>query len=445
MPPRIDALNENVFKEQHVDRFQATEPVAAWWRKLEDAQLTTLVEKALNNNHDVRIALANLQEARAFAGERDFDRYPTITANANAARQQFSKEGVAGAVADRVVSSYNAGFDASWELDLFGRVSQGIAATEANRDAREADLQGVYVSIAAEVARTYMELRGAQNRLDVATRNAANQQKTYELTQALLEEGEGNLLNIERARTQLELTQSEIPLREAEVNAAINRLSVLTGQKPSALHAEMREARPLPSIPASIDVGSPTDLLKRRPDVRSAERDLAFAAAQYNLSVADLYPRVSMFGSIGFSATSFADLGTGGANTYSFGPGIQWAAFNIGRVKAQIDAADARTNREFAEFEQTVLKALEEVDTSMVNFTRTEKSRVRLLEAAHSSARAAGHARERFDTGVDNFLDVLDAERTLLEAQDRLAQSETALALNLIAIYKSLGGGWELM
>ena len=425
-------------------RFHTAEPIAAWWRQFNEEELSHLVERALNHNLDVRIALANLQEARFLLGETKFDRFPTIEADGDVTRQLQSEEAIFPPFGDRVQTTYNTGFDALWELNLFGRVSQRVAASEANLEAREADLDAFYVTIAAEVARTYIELRGAQYRLEVARKNRDNQQQTYNLTRALFEGGASDQLDIERANTQLQLTKSTIPPLEAEVTTAMNRLAVLTGEPPTALHESLRSVKALPSIPSTVNVGNPLDLLKRRPDVRAAEREFANAVAEYNVNVADLYPNVTFKGSLGFTSTSVSNLITGGAGTYLLGPQINWAAFNIGRVWARIDAADARTHARLASFEKTVLQALEETESAMVRFSREEQSRIRLQQAAASSAKAVSFAQDRFEAGIDNLLDVLVAQSTMLEAQDRLATSEINVARNLIAIYKALGGGWEV-
>ncbi len=442
--PDVSNWLERPFAEDEEARFQAAEPVVQWWQQLGDVTLTHLVEQALVHNHEVRIARANLQRARVLAQLQSLDYFPKIETQASAIRQQFSKEGFNRPLGDRTLTTYEAGFDALWEIDVFGRVSQGIEAADARAAASEAGLHDAYVSVAAEIARTYIELRGAQYRLDVATRNAGNQEKTFHLTQTLLENGLGDTLNTARARAQFELTQSTIPLHQSRVHAAINRLGVLTGQAPGALETSLSAHKPLPSVPVTIAVGEPMDLLKRRPDIRRAEHVLNEAIADYHIRAADYYPEVSIIGGLGFLSTTFAHLGTAGSSTYLLGPNIRWAALNLGRVDALVDAADASTQAHIAAFEQAVLRALEEVDTSMVNFTQQEHNRARLLAAAHASARAADHARERFDAGIDNFLDVLDAERTMLNAQDKLAMSETQLALSLIAIYKALGGGWQI-
>ncbi len=431
------------FQSPDTERFSALEPVRAWWGRLEDPLLAALVEQALVSNGDVRIATARLDEARALVRGVKRDRLPSIGVNASAQQQRSSDEGVFGPLPDRDTEVYEAGFTAGWELDLFGRVRNRIRAGEARLAMADADLQGVYVSIAAETARGYIDLRGAQYRLDVAQRNAANQSKTHELTLALAEAGRSDQLNVARALTQLELTQAGIPIIEAEINAALNRLAVLTGDALPDLRTRLAVAQPLPSLPASVAVGNAQTLLQRRPDIRRAERALAKAAAEYNLNVAELYPKIDLLGSLGFSATGLGDLAGASAMTGAIGPRLQWSAFNLGRVRAAIDAADARSRAQLADFEQTVLAALNETDSAMVAFHRAEQSQVRLRAAARASAEAVELARLRFDAGVDDFLDVLDAERTLLLAQERLAQGETQTVLRLIAVYQSLGGGWQ--
>ena len=220
---------------------------------------------------------------------------------------------------------------------------------------------------------------------------------------------------------------------------------MLTGRLPDALRAELAEIRNIPSIPPAIAVGDASSLLKRRPDIRRTERELAASIAEYNVAVTNLFPVVSITGNLGFLATDFSSLGSSSAFTAGVGPAISWAAFDLGRVRAQIDQSDARTQAALARYEKTVLEAFEEVQNALVNFNREEQRRVKLRRAARSSVESAVLARQRFDAGVDGFLDVLDAERTQLEAENSLAISETTAALDLIAIYKALGGGWQIM
>jgi multidrug efflux pump len=430
------------FANQPQEGVSTQEVETAWWEGFKDDRLTQLVSLALANNHDLRIATARLREARALRAETAFDRYPTVTSEASYTRQRLSK-----AVApsrDRDIELYDAGFDASWELDFFGRVRRSIEASSAQVEAFEASRQDVTVSLLAEIARNYFELRGAQNRLAVARRNAENQRQTLDLTRALLEGGRGTELDTSRAEAQLTSTLAGIPPLETTIKQAIYRLGVLIGQQPTTLDAELSEPVPLPTLPALVGLGRPEDLLRRRPDIRVTERNLATATADVGVVTADLFPRVTLTGSIGLQAGSFLNLGEGGSDRFAIGPGIFWAAFDLGRVRARIRAADARTDAALAQYEQRVLLALQETDSALIDFNR-QQARLELLGAsAQASEKATGLARLRYQAGVADFLTVLDAERTLLESQDRLADSETLTATALVAVYKALGGGWEI-
>ena len=439
--PSIDGLGKTKTEALGNQRFKAAETVANWWKTLQDEQLNALIDKSQENNKDVTVALANLLEARGIAREAGFDRYPTVTASGSAARTRTSGE--LGNGASRTSNNYDAGFDASWELDLYGQVSEGIKASEARAQAAQANLRDVYVTISSEVARTYIQLRGAQYRLDIAQRNTTNQKETFELTQKLTNGGRGTQLDVSRAHTQLELTRSTIPTLDAEVTANIHRLSVLTGQVPNALRSELAGVKPLPSIPANVNVGDISSLLRRRPDIAVAENNLKAAVADYNVSVADQFPQVNIIGALGFAATSISSFGAT-AVAGSLGASVSWSAFDMERVKARINQSDARAQAAVASYEKTVLIALEELHTSVSNFSKEEERRARLQSSTRSAKEAADIARIRYRAGVDTFIDVLSAEATLLQAEDTLAQSEISTALDLIAVYKALGGGWEV-
>jgi len=425
--------------QQGIDQQQ---PVAAWWSQLNDQQLNQLITDSLHQNHTVRIAQASLAESRALLRNSKLDRYPTVEAGVSGTRQKQSAD-IVGDVDSRISESYQAGFDASWELDIFGRVRNGVKLSKAQLAAREADLQAAQVSIAAEVASAYISLRGNQYLLDVALRNVLNQQETLQLTQRFEEVGRGDQLDVARAESQLELTRASIPRFHAQVNTALNRIGVLTGKPTLELKAALTQVKSLPEIPASFAVGNPTDLLKRRPDIRRAEQALAGSVAEYNIRVADLYPSVTFVGGLGYLSTDWTRLGNSGTDTFSFSPRIQWAAFNLGRVDAQIDAADARTQARIAEFEQQVLVALEETDNALQNFSREEERRSGLQRALRASNQAANIANKKFEVGSSDFLTVLDAQRSQLVVSAELAQSDMQVLLNLVAVYKSLGGGWE--
>ncbi|MCP5330653.1 MAG: efflux transporter outer membrane subunit [Gammaproteobacteria bacterium] len=426
-------------------RVNTEQLVSRWWESLHDEQLSALVDKALQHNNDVGLALANLQRARSELRAARLDRLPELGSSVSATDQRFSNAQAVGGVPGARFTSYQAGFDTSWELDLFGRLGEEVKASRAQLEATQAELDQVYVTVAAEVARTYIELRGTQMRLQVAQRNVAILEQSSDMTQQLLDGGLGDNLDVQRARAQLELARAQLPLLRSQVASSINRLSVLTGSMPSTLHASLQEIGVMPSIPPSVAVGEPMSLIKRRPDIRHAERMLAREIARYNVRVADMYPRVSITGSIGFLATAFADLGSGGTLTHLMGPQIHWDAFNLGRVRNQVDIADAQVQGQLEVFEKTLLGAFEEVDNAMLSLNAELERQSRLREAAQASAQSTGFARLRYEAGSDSFLDLLDAQRTQLEAEDLLARSEIDVALNVIALYKALGGGWEMM
>jgi len=413
----------------------------AWWHGFQDEQLTQLVDQALAQNHDIRIATARLREARALRLVTQFDQVPTVTTQETYTRQRLSKT-VAGS-RDRDMELYHAGFDARWEMDFFGRVRRALEASAADVGTAEASRRDVIVSLLGEVARNYFELRGAQNQLAVARQNAENQRQTVELTHALLEAGRGTDLDVSRAEAQLNLTRASIPPLETTIAQAIHRLGVLIGQPPTALVVTLSAPLPLPSLPALVALGTPDDLLRRRPDIRVAERNLAAATARVGVATADLFPRVTLLGSVGLEAGSLMGFGKGGIDTFMLGPSVFWAAFDLGRVRARIRAADARTEAALAQYEQRVLLALEETENALVDFQRQQARRDLLRASAQASEKAVALARLRYQFGVADFLTVLDAERTLLTAQDLLAASETRTATTLIAVYKALGGGWE--
>ena len=445
--PEIDGATETEIGALGNERFQDAAPVSEWWETLADTQLDALITQSLDTNKDAQIALANLFEARAIARETSFDRFPTVTARGSATRNRNSGEAAFGPGPTPgegfITNNVDAGFDASWELDLFGRVSEAVKANDARAVAAQANLRDVYVTIASEVARTYMELRGAQYRLSIAERNANNQRETYALTKRLEEGGRSTALDIAQAETQLELTESTIPTLEAQVNATIHRLSVLTGQVPDALRDSLIGVKELPSIPQAVNVGNVSDLLRRRPDIQRAEQTLIAAVADYNVSVADQFPIVNITGTLGFAATSLSSFGAT-ALVGAIGPSISWSAFDIGRVNARINQNDARAQAAIASYEKTVLEALEELQTAVSDFSKEEERRARLQNAARASKLAAELSRTRYEAGVDTFLNVLNAEARLLEAEDTLAQSEISAAVDLITIYKALGGGWQI-
>jgi multidrug efflux system outer membrane protein len=425
-------------------KFSSAEVEREFWKAFNDQQLNEIIERALAANHDIRIATARLREARALRGETKLDLAPTVQASAGYTKARASDRQLAPLPnVDRNQDFYDSGFDAFWELDFFGRVRRQVEASSAEVQSAEASVYATQVSVTAEVARNYFELRGAQQQLAVAQRNAENQGETVRITTARLDAGRGTQLDASRAQAQLSATLATIPDLEAAVTRSMLRLGVLTGQSPEALLPQLSAAKPLPELPNAHDIGTPEQLLRRRPDIRVAERDLAAATAEIGVAVGDLFPRITFLGSWGFNAVKSSDLGNAGSESFSFGPSISWAAFDLGRVRQRIRQREAATDRALARYEQTVLQALEETDASLTAYSKAIVKEQHLQESASASLEAAKLARARYESGVADFLQVLDAERTALAAEDQLARSETQTATALLATYKALGGGFR--
>jgi multidrug efflux system outer membrane protein len=416
-----------------------------WWRAFDDETLQRLVAQALAANQDLRIATDHVREARALHTQAVADELPVVTGNAGYTKSTTSADATPFPLTreQRQLELFNLGFDATWELDIFGGVRRSIQAAGAEVSAAQADRQDVLVTVIAEVARNYFELRGAQHQLDVATKNAENQRETLDLTIAKFGAGLATELDTAQARAQLNTTLAAIPPIEGAIKHAIYRLGVLVGQQPTALEPDLAQPKPIPALPPLVAIGDPAALLRRRPDIRAAEGALAAATARIGVQTASLFPRVFFNGNIGFDANTIGRLGQPGTDTYSFGPQITWAALDLGHVLARIHAARANADAQLATYEKTVLTALEETENAMVDFGREQVRRNYLRKSAESAVTATALATQRYTGGIADFLPVLDAERTQLQIEAQLAQSETRTATSLVALYKALGGGWE--
>lgn len=419
------------------------EAEAGFWRRFDDPLLTRLVDEALAANHDLRIAQARYDQARALLRQTRFDRLPTVTAAGSASDARASAGQLPGVDrAGRNNESYEAGIEAFWELDFFGRVRRGVQARRAEADASAADLAAAQVAVVAELARSYFELRGLQAQLAVARGNAENQRGSLQLVEVRREAGRSTDFDSARARAQLEGTLARIPALQAEIAAATHRICVLAGREPTALIAELEAPAPLPALPAEVAAGVPGELLRRRPDILAAERRLAASSARIGVATADLYPRFTLGGLIGSQAIAADALFERDSQTSLIALGIDWSFLDVGRVRARIQAADAGAAENLARYQQTVLLALEETETALARYSRALLEREHLETAAAASTDASRLARLRFEGGIDDFLQVLDAERVQLEAADQLAQSRTRSATALVALYRALAGGW---
>lgn len=439
VPAAFREMTDTVVPTRSVD----PRPASAAGPQVGDSTLSRLIAEAVSSNLDVRAAEARVRGARSARTEAALDYAPTVTFAAGYTRQRLSSAAFpigAGTFPDQDV--WDGGFDASWELDLFGRLRHNVQAQGAFVEVNQEDLRNIKVSLTAEVARAYFELRGAQEQLVVATRNAENQRRTLELTRQRLEAGRGTAFDTERAQAQLSFTLASIPALEAQVRQAQYQIGVLVGKPPASVALQLDSAAPLPELPAVTAVARADSLIRRRPDVMAAERQLAVERALVGAAKAEYLPRITVGGSAGYSSAAFDALGDRGTFRYAVGPAISWPALNLGRVKARVDVSRAREAEAQAQYSQTVLGALQEVETALVGY-RTARSRVqRIQDAASASERAAELARLRFQGGVADFLQVLDAERTQLEAQNELVRVRTEAATDYAALYKALGGTW---
>ncbi|KVC81231.1 efflux transporter outer membrane subunit [Burkholderia ubonensis] len=415
---------------------------AAFWRGFGDPALTRLIDAALAANQDLQLAVSRYDASNALLRETRFDRIPTITASGQIGHRLTSKDQAFGAPRDqRDKPTSSVGINAAWELDLFGRVRRAVEAQRAETAASAADVRAVRIAIAGEVARAYVDLRGSQERLRIARENADNQRQTLALIDARVGAGRGSELDAARARAQVESTTSRIAVYEAAIGVDEHRLAVLTGQPPGALIGELDAPAPLPALVADIDPGTPGDLLRRRPDVAAAEARLHAATARVGVATADLFPRFTLTGLLG-SMTSSYGFFRSGSDTNLIALGVDWSFLDVGRVRARLAASNADAAGQLAQYRQTVLGALEETENALLRVARTRDETTHLERAATDSARAAQLAHARFTAGAIDYYEVLDAERTLLQAQDAAADGRMRSAASTVALYKALAGGW---
>ena len=421
------------------------DPIERYWMGFEEPLLTQLIEDAITHNRDLQAAAANLHAARSARRLAGFDQYPTVSVAAGYTHNLESQQELPGYTPDqRNFDTAQAGFDGLWELDLFGRVRRNVEAARADVSVSEATLRDARVGVIAEVARDYFILRGLQDQLTLTQRNADNQLSTVQLTRNRLEAGRGNELDTSQAVAEYQTTLASVPTLQSTIATTIYRLGVLTGRAPTALVGQLSPQAPMPMLPVFNAIGTPERMLRHRPDVRVAERQLAAATARVGVAMGDLFPKVTLVGEVGYSAPAFSDFGQSEARYYSAGPSISWAAFDLGRVFARIDTAKAQTDAAVARYQSAVLSALEDTEGAMITYGRSQARRDALQLAAASSVRAADLARKRFEGGLVDFLEVLDAERSALSAELLLSQSRTDAATSLIAIYKALGAGWAV-
>jgi len=423
-----------------------------WWRDLNDPQLVSCIEKGISGNQNIKEAEARVREARALRGVAAASLLPQVGSSAvyNKTRTS-STAGIISELPENLKSEinfeqdfYQVGFDASWEIDIFGGRRREVEAASARAQSSIESYRDVMISVISEIARNYVELRGAQRQLGIAEKNIGIQEKTLSLVKIRWDAKLVSELEVEQAQAQLERTRGSVPSLQASIREGAYRLAVLTGQPPDSLLDELLATSPIPNPPDIVPVGLPSDLLLRRPDLRRAENDLRAAVSDIGASMADLYPRFYLTGTAEPQSAKFTDLFRANSFAWSFGPQISWPVFQGGRIRSNIAATEARRDEALARYRQAVLTALQEVETSLAGYGQYQVERERLALSAKSQSRAVELARQRYERGIKDFLTVLDAERQLSDVENSLAMSETRVVLNLIGLYKALGGGWQL-
>jgi NodT family efflux transporter outer membrane factor (OMF) lipoprotein len=412
--------------------------LAAWWTTLNDPELSSLIDRAVAGNLDLKKAWARVREARARRGLAKADLFPTLDATGSATWSRSSKDTATGKTSDL----YSASFDAGWELDIFGGVRRSVEGAEADLRASYEDLHDVLVSLLAEVALNYVEVRTFQTRLTVAEANLESQNETYQLTLWRYQAGLSDGLAVQQARYNLENTRSQIPALRTRLEEAMNRIAVLLGEQPGKVHGEVEKREPIPVTPLKVAVGVPADVLRRRPDIRKAERELAAQTARIGVAMADLYPKFTLSGSIGLEALSLSNLSSSGGGTLSGGPRITWAIFKAGAIRQNIEVQSALQEQALIQYEATILSALEEVENALMAYVAEQARRDDLRQGAQAAQKAVELAQYKYKAGLTDFNNVLDAQRSLLSFQDQLAQSDGTVTSNLVRLYKALGGGW---
>ncbi len=424
-----------------------TADLRRWWTRFEDPTLDSLVDRALSGNLDLREAAARVREARALRGVTASDQFPTVNAGASAlysrdSENAFEDEGFGNPGEE--TDLYDVGFDATWEIDVFGRVRRSVEAADADLAASIESERDARVILVSEVARTYMELRAAQARLEIARQNVQTQQETLDLSRDRLGAGLGTELQVAQATTQMESTRSQIPVLTISMKQAAHRLDVLLGQQPGTLNEEMASAMPVPPSPGEVPIGLPAELLRRRPDIRRAERELAAATARVGVATADLYPRFTLSGTFGLESEDTDTLFNADSQTWGVGPlAVRWPIFTAGRIRSTIKVSEARQEQALIAYERTVLTAYEEVANALVSYARVRERRESLTRAMQASATSVELSQDLWTRGLTDFLNVLDSQRALFLLQDQLAESAADEATSLVALYKALGGGWD--
>lgn len=436
----------------------------SWWAAFRDPELSSLIDSAASANFDIREAAFRIAEARSQLAVAKADQYPALAGDASYTRERFSEKTAQGSLFSKIGSlgsalaggagaslpsfpnpydQFQVGFDASWEPDLFGRVRRSVEAANADMLASVEDSHEVLVSLESEVARNYIDLRGAQLKLAVARENVATQRDVLTLARQRRQAGLSNELDVSNAASQATSTESQLPVLERQIAVDINQISQLLAREPAALQSELGSERPVPPTPPQIGIGLPGDLVRRRPDIRAAEARLHAATARIGVATADLFPSLKFNAELGTQAEHALDLANWASRFYNIGPSLQLPIFEGGRLKATLRLQDVREEEAAVTYAKTVLTAVHDVENALVTFNNEERRHQSLESTVAENRNALDIARQRYAGGVTTFLDVLSAERTLEQNETALADGTSALSTDIVALYKALGGGWQ--
>jgi len=420
--------------------------LAAWWRNFNDTNLDSLMTMAVQSNLTLRVAESRVREARAEQGVVSGSFWPSIGSSASYTRNRYGANTfppLSGFGIPLDYNLYNAGFDATWELDIFGGTRRAEQAANAEIGAAEFGQRDVLISLLAEVARDYISARGYQQRLAITHQNIQIQQEGLDLTKSRFRSGLSSDLDVQQATALLTSTEAQVPSLETSFDQSVYHLAVLLGQPPGALLDEMSVVKPIPLTPPFVPAGLPSDLLQRRPDVQHSERELAAATAKIGVAKSDLFPKFSLTGFAGLESVSMNNWFDYASRYWSAGPMVQWELFEAGSIRANVRVQDARQEQALDTYQQTVLTALEDAENALVAYAQEQVRRESLSQSVQANQQALDLSTQLYKSGLADFLHVLDSERSLYAAQDELVQSDQTVSLNLVQLYKALGGGWQ--
>jgi multidrug efflux system outer membrane protein len=420
--------------------------ISKWWVIFRDSELNSLIERAVQSNLDLQIAEARIREARAQRVVVAAAYYPEIEASGTYSRSRTSENANTSKVTATPggANLFQAGFDASWEIDVFGGVRRAVEAATADIAVTEENRRDVLVTLLAEVSLNYLEVRGTQARLAVAEKNIFTQQKALEIAKARYEAGLSSELDVAQAKAQLATTEAGVPALETFLRQSIHQLGVLLGLPPESLLEELLAMAPIPVGPPEVPPGLPSELLRRRPDIRQAEQELAGATARVGVATANLFPRFFLTGLVGHSSVAGSDLIDASSRYWSVGPTMLWPVFTAGRLRAQVAVQNAKEEQAAIRYERAVLNALKDVEDALVAYSKEQITRDALIQAVKANRQATDISNELYTRGLVDFLNVLVTQRAQYTTEDALAQSGQRVSANLVALFKALGGGWEV-